>query len=134
MEHIGSTAIGRIVSKDVVDILLGTDVQSIDDACRRTMELGYHLDGRRGSHAWLCWPGPEQRQVIVHVVPRGGDEWTNRLRFRDALRSRPDLAAEYEALKIRLAGLTEDWAEYTGMKRAFVDRVLVTALDDNVRG
>ena len=43
------------------------------------------------------------RLVQIHVCPVGIDWEHNHLRFRDRLRTEPDLAASYEELKRRLA-------------------------------
>ena len=72
----------------------------------------------------------QRRQVIAHVVPAGGAEWQRRIRFRDTLRADPGLARDYEQLKLRAAARTDDWTEYTGMKKAFVHRVLVMPTPD----
>jgi GrpB-like predicted nucleotidyltransferase (UPF0157 family) len=64
----------------------------------------------------------------LHLTEPGSDLWLERLAFRDALRGDPDLAAEYEALKIRLADeRRDDVRAYTIGKRAFVARVLASA-------
>ena len=130
IEHIGSTAIGTIAAKNVVDIIVGVDEHALSNAVQAIQAIGYHLDGRRGQHAWLCWPAVELRQLIAHVVPAGGAEWQRRIRFRDILRADPGLARDYEQLKLRAAARTDDWTEYTGMKKAFVHRVLVMPTPD----
>jgi GrpB-like predicted nucleotidyltransferase (UPF0157 family) len=64
----------------------------------------------------------------LHLTERGSDPWLERLAFRDVLRGDPDFAAEYEALKIRLADEDRDNGRaYTTGKRAFVARVLASA-------
>jgi GrpB-like predicted nucleotidyltransferase (UPF0157 family) len=61
----------------------------------------------------------------LHLTEEGSDLWRERLAFRDALRGDPDLTAEYEALKFRLAHEhPDDLQAYTHGKQAFVARVL----------
>jgi GrpB-like predicted nucleotidyltransferase (UPF0157 family) len=63
----------------------------------------------------------------LHVTEEGSDLWRERLAFRDALRADPELAAEYEALKLRLAEeFCDDGLAYVAGKRAFVTRVLAS--------
>jgi GrpB-like predicted nucleotidyltransferase (UPF0157 family) len=63
----------------------------------------------------------------LHLTEQGSDLWRERLAFRDALRGNADLAAEYEALKFRLAHEhPDDLQAYTHGKRAFVARVLAS--------
>jgi GrpB-like predicted nucleotidyltransferase (UPF0157 family) len=45
------------------------------------------------------------------------------LRFRDRLRSEPDVRAAYEALKLELATTTVSRGAYTAGKSAFVERI-----------
>ena len=57
----------------------------------------------------------------------GGSEFQARLAFRDFLRTHPETAAEYEALKRRLAALHEhDREAYTDGKSEFIRGVLRT--------
>src|SRR5205807_2473818 len=50
-------------------------------------------------------PSPRlpETEYGLHLTEPGSDLWRERLAFRDALRTDPALAAEYEALKLRLA-------------------------------
>jgi GrpB-like predicted nucleotidyltransferase (UPF0157 family) len=64
----------------------------------------------------------------LHLTEPGSALWRERLAFRDALRADAGLAAQYEALKLRLArDHSDDIAAYTAGKRAFVARVLRAA-------
>jgi GrpB-like predicted nucleotidyltransferase (UPF0157 family) len=64
----------------------------------------------------------------LHLTEEGSDLWRERLAFRDALRREGDLAAEYEALKLRLAHEhPDDLQAYTRGKQAFVAHVLANA-------
>lgn len=128
IEHIGSTAIGGIRSKDVVDLLVGVPQDTCPDATERLKSAGYVVEGERVGHAWLCWPNANDRKVIVHVVVASGHEWQRRVTFRDALRSDSRLAAEYESVKEHAADQAHDWDEYTSLKAAFVQEVLGSRL------
>jgi GrpB-like predicted nucleotidyltransferase (UPF0157 family) len=70
----------------------------------------------------------DARKLNLHLTEPGSSLWRERLGFRDALRADPALAAEYEALKLRLAQRHPgDVRTYTDAKREFVRRVLVAA-------
>ena len=74
---------------------------------------------------WFCKPSPQSRTHHLHLVPYGSALWMQRLRFRDALRADPALAAEYAALKCELARrFRHDREAYTEAKTPFVERVL----------
>ena len=126
VEHCGSTSIPGIPAKPILDILVGIpeplDVASIRSALA---PLGYE-------HAtWAGVPGHEvfgkgdPRTHLVHVVPLHGPAWDRILCFRDALREDPSLAAEYGALKRRLAArYPNDRSAYTDAKPDLVERVI----------
>jgi GrpB-like predicted nucleotidyltransferase (UPF0157 family) len=124
IEHIGSTAIGFIRSKDVVDILVGLTNPGLAGAVAELELRNYALEGQRDGHCWMSWPGPENRSVVVHVVRFNGEIWNARLAFRDTLLANRCIALEYEALKHSLASTTDDWTVYTSGKSSFVARVV----------
>jgi len=60
---------------------------------------------------------------------RGHTVWKCLLVFRDYLRSHPDVAAEYAALKRALAGThSDDRHAYMSAKGEFIERVTATAM------
>ena len=61
--------------------------------------------------------------MIVHVVGQGSPQWDDLVRFRDALRADPGLAAEYESLKREKLAELSAW--YSGRdKEPFIRSVL----------
>jgi hypothetical protein len=70
-------------------------------------------------------PSPELRTHRLHLVSVHSEVWQQRLMFRDALRARPALAAEYARLKVELAEQHRfDREVYTQAKSAFIRGVL----------
>jgi len=68
----------------------------------------------------------------VYLCPAGNGTHRNRLAFRDHLIAHPEAAAEYAALKRRLAGeFRMDGDGYTAHKREFVDAIVARALADD---
>ena len=132
IHHIGSTAIPGIAAKPVIDMLAG--VRDLDDARAAfdpLYELGYISTPHRQDEAHhFSKPSSRLSEVAygLHLTEPGSDLCRERLAFRDALRADPALAAEYEALKARLAERHgSDLAAYTTGKRGFVARVLAGA-------
>jgi len=60
----------------------------------------------------------------VHLVEQGTEFWRRHLAFRDALRSQPELAEEYAALKRALAPRFDDVNDYADAKASFIASVL----------
>jgi GrpB-like predicted nucleotidyltransferase (UPF0157 family) len=121
IHHIGSTAIPGIAAKPVIDMIAGVDdFEGARAAYAPLVASGWtHTPHRPGIAHRFAKPG-----FGVHLTEPGSDLWRERLAFRDALRADPDLAAEYEALKLRLAREHDDLGAYTRAKRAFVAAVL----------
>jgi GrpB-like predicted nucleotidyltransferase (UPF0157 family) len=118
-------------AKPVIDIMAG--VRGLDESRASLAALGgagYQYAPYRGDVMhWLCKPSVAYRTHHLHLVPHGSKLWTDRLAFRDHLRSNPAIAAEYADLKARLADVhRNDREAYTQAKGPFVTRVLRLAL------
>jgi GrpB-like predicted nucleotidyltransferase (UPF0157 family) len=129
IHHVGSTAIPGIAAKPIIDIVAG--VRSLDGArlaFEPLAEASYTYSPHRpGIAHHFAKPSPDAPEYGLHLTQPGSDLWRERLSFRDVLRSDPQLAAEYETLKRRLAHEhPEDIEAYTTAKRVFVARVLAT--------
>lgn len=130
VQHIGSTAVPGLIAKPIIDILAG--VRSITVAERLASPLcqsGYAtsaaFNASLSDRKWFMRWADGRRTHHLHLVVHGGPVWRKRLKFRDALRSDPELAAEYAALKIRLAEThPEDREAYTDAKTAFVGAIV----------
>lgn len=127
IEHIGSTAVPGLAAKPVLDIL--APVHSLAGstgaiAAAAGLDYVYHPYRAEAMH-WFCKPSPAHRTHHLHLVPWGSALWRDRLAFRDALRHSPALAAEYQALKQRLAAqFADDREAYTDAKGPFIAAVL----------
>jgi GrpB-like predicted nucleotidyltransferase (UPF0157 family) len=131
IHHVGSTAIPGIAAKPIIDIIAGVrDLEEARAAFASLRENSYnHAPHRPGIAHHFDKPSVEssERTHGLHLTEPESDLWRERLAFRDALRGDPDLVAEYEALKLRLAHAHgADAAAYTSGKRAFVASVLAT--------
>jgi GrpB-like predicted nucleotidyltransferase (UPF0157 family) len=132
IHHIGSTAIPGIAAKPIIDMIAGVrDLEEARAAFEPLREHAYVFAPHRPGEAHhFSKPSLRLSEVThgLHLTRPGSDLWRERLAFRDALRRDPALAAEYEELKLRLAGEHgDDAAAYTQGKRVFVARVLAGA-------
>jgi GrpB-like predicted nucleotidyltransferase (UPF0157 family) len=124
VHHIGSTAVPGLAAKPSLDLLAGVrDLEEARAAVQPLCAEGYEHAFHRVDALWFRKAG-----AALHLTEPGSPLWRERLAFRDALRADPALAAEYEALKLRLAEEhPHDASAYTGGHRAFVARVLAAA-------
>ena len=128
IHHVGSTAVPGLSAKPILDLVAGVcDLEDARAAAGPLAEHGYVDDPHRpgiAHHFAKRAPAGETTHGL-HLTEPDSDLWRERLVFRDALRADPELAAEYEALKLRLAAEhAGDGAAYTQGKRAFVAAVL----------
>jgi GrpB-like predicted nucleotidyltransferase (UPF0157 family) len=116
IHHVGSTAVPGLRAKPIVDMVAGVnDLDEARAAFGPLQELGYAYREHRPEAHLLRKPGHH-----LHLTEPDSDLWRERLAFRDALRSDPELAAEYARWKLDHAA----GGSYTARKTPFVARVL----------
>ena len=127
VEHIGSTSIPGIHAKPIIDLAIG--VATLEDADKMEpgmRSLGYDYPRDVGiPDQYVFGRGHPVRKYIAHVQVHESDHWNDYLIFRNRLRESPQLAKEYESLKLALAGeFKNDRATYGDRKAKFVAHVL----------
>lgn len=135
VQHVGSTAISGLSAKPILDIQIA--VSSLESmkliAVPILQKLDYEYwannpDSKRMFFVKGMPPYGDKRTHHVHIFEQQSDHWCNKLLFRDYLRLHPDVAKEYEQLKIKLAQEhLYDREKYTDEKLDFVNKVLQLA-------
>ena len=131
IEHFGSTAVPGLAAKPIVDMLVEvTDLAATREQVAPILESQGYDYFWRPTHGddgppWYAWfikrDASGARTHHIHMVEASFDEHWSRLKFRDALIARPELAKEYETLKIALAAATpDDRVAYTRAKSEFI--------------
>ena len=136
IEHIGSTAVPGLAAKPVIDIMFGVStLEASRPAIAAAAGLGYcYFPYRVEEEHWFCKPSPAFRTHHLHLIPVNSPRWRQSIAFRDYLRAHPNVSAEYEMLKRRLAQEHHlDREAYTEAKRPFIDRITSLALPENAR-
>ena len=125
MQHFGSTSIGGIKAKPIIDILVG--LRRFDDGpllIAPLEALGYDYVGPDMVPNDHLFGKGVVRTHLLHAVEHGGYHWRRDLKFRDRLRADSALAEEYERLKVNLAArFADSRAAYTAAKAAFIDAI-----------
>lgn len=123
IHHVGSTAVGGIWAKPIVDILVELPLKgNMTDIGNQFVKNGYRLmskeEGRLSLNKGYTEMGFAERVFHLHLRFKGD---CNELYFRDYLNENPAVANAYEALKMTLWKQHEhDRDGYTDAKGAFV--------------
>ncbi|MCY6411240.1 GrpB family protein [Acinetobacter sp. VNH17] len=121
IEHIGSSAIPNAISKGDLDIYIEVPSQYFLNSIEQLKTLNFKekLDTLR-THE-LCMLESQQHDVALQIVVTGS-EFCNFLTFRDRLRRFPDLVTQYNQLKQRCVGSSQE--QYREIKSNFIQQIL----------
>ena len=132
IEHVGSTAVAGMTAKPILDIVVAILRLSDGPGLVATLlGIGYeHIpEDPVVDREFLVKGPPGTRQIHLSLTAPDSACWRSHVLFRDRLRLNPTIAADYAALKKRLAARhPADRAAYTAGKAAFIERVLDAAL------
>jgi len=137
IEHVGSTAIPGLAAKPVIDIMVGLPglreaETRIADLARRGYEYVPAYEARLPDRRYFRKSCEGAQRSHLHAVVRDGAFWRRLLLFRDHLRRHPDVAADYLALKRRLAReYGANRLGYAEAKDSFVAAVVAAAEQDS---
>ena len=127
--HMGSTAVPGLAAKPVIDIIvLVGDLDEVRPSILRLEDTGYSYwrDNPDKTKLFLVkgLPPAPTRTHHLHVYT-DAKEFDRRIRFRDALRERASLRADYAGLKHMLAErFACDREAYTAGKAEFIARAV----------
>jgi GrpB-like predicted nucleotidyltransferase (UPF0157 family) len=129
LEHTGSTAVPGLGAKPIVDILAGVeDELDRPAAIAAIRSAGYVHRGEQEIPGRDFFRRGDPRQYHLHLARIGSAFWRDHLDFRDWLRTHPDVAEAYMALKTQLAQrYPTDREAYILGKTSFVEGVLRAA-------
>lgn len=117
ISHIGSTAISGIWAKDIVDVLIevskGADIENIAKTIEKKGFIRMSTEANRISlnHGYTK-DGFADKVFHVHLRYAGDND---ELYFRDYLNEHPQIAREYETMKLQL------WKQYKYNRDAYTD-------------
>jgi GrpB-like predicted nucleotidyltransferase (UPF0157 family) len=130
IHHVGSTSVPSLCAKPKIDIDIELgDAGRLSAAIERMMEPHRAFHGNPyGDGLWTFTEGHGSYGSRIYLCTVGNPEHAKRILFRDHLRSHPQAAASYAALKQRLAVEAKgDWRRYTDGKAAFVAEIVRSA-------
>lgn len=147
IDHIGSTSLGDIAAKPIIDILIGLkDQKLLEETISPMVNAGY-------TYIEQFTPGMPYRRFFVkltpisnaplprtitskdtlrfgidyntvaniHVIEQGTYHWIRHIAFRDYLLAHPDVRIAYEQLKLEIAKIDfSDPLDYNAHKEEFI--------------
>jgi GrpB-like predicted nucleotidyltransferase (UPF0157 family) len=134
ISHGGSTSVPGLSAKPIIDMF--AVVKSLSDAglIRKDLEdFGYHYRGEEGVPERILFAkGPEEmRTYHLQLVERESGQWKNHILLREYYRRHPEVATEYEKLKLELAEkYPNDRKAYGAGKKEFIAKVLEKAREE----
>jgi len=133
IEHFGSTAVPGLAAKPIIDMLV--EVTSLEETKMTIVPI---LEAQGYDYFWRPTAGDDvppfyawfikrdsigNRTHHIHMVEKDFEHW-ERLLFRDYLIEHPEIAKQYEALKLRLVNeYPNDRVAYTQGKTDFIVKV-----------
>ena len=136
IEHVGSTAVGGLAAKPIIDILVGLHrLEDADDCAGAFATLGYqfvaealaYLPDDRYFRRLVNSAEKAIEEFHLHATAYASTFWRDRIRFRDMLRTSRVLADEYVALKRELTRRYTLGSDYSIAKTEFIRRALSRA-------
>lgn len=126
LEHIGSTAVAGMMSKPIIDIMVGvTDGGEMLEAEALLRKSDYNAKGESGIPGRLFFTCGSPCVFHLHLVQREGTIWNNHVDFKNKLISDPEAADLYVATKQDLARkFPADRDSYTKGKAALIEQFL----------
>jgi GrpB-like predicted nucleotidyltransferase (UPF0157 family) len=132
IEHVGSTAVPGLAAKPIIDLQLSVaQIDPVEPYGDPLQRLGYLFvpDPESPGFHLFAKPAERPRTHHLHVCESESEHERRHLAVRDFLRSHPDAAAEYEALKRRVAAEhPEDRLAYIEAKAPFMAALEARAL------
>lgn len=124
LEHVGSTAVPGLAAKPIVDLQLSvTALEPRERYVAPLQRLGYLFAPAPESPDYHFFAKPPERPRAhhLHVCQAGGEQELRHVAVRDFLRSHPEEAARYAALKREVvARHPQDRLAYIDGKDAYV--------------
>lgn len=128
LEHIGSTSVPGLMSKNIIDIMAGVADKMAAEQCLSRLHLAGYDNAKDLDHPewfYLLYKRLEGSYCHLHIVKEKSEHHSRHIAFRDWLCSHPEDAREYERLKIKLAEKhRNDRVGYTNAKSDFIEGIL----------
>ena len=133
IEHIGSTAIPDLISKPIIDMILGLesiDLKDIENLISKLEQLGYqYMHDFNGRHFLAKGPESKRTHHLNLVIHNDPIQWQEKIQFRELLIANPDLRQAYQDQKLELQSqFANNRQQYTKRKSEFIQSLIAKHL------
>lgn len=137
IEHVGSTAVGNLGGKGIIDIYVATSKDNLEKVSEKLTQAGYRLieedptQIRHVTHvADLPDPVEDQRRYHIHLGTLDNENFKRMIVFRDYLRNHPKDLKKYAEIKQTAADLANNNRdEYLRIKGPIIEEIIENALN-----
>jgi len=130
IEHVGSTSIPDLGGKGIIDIAISVAKEDMGHVSEILQKLGYEYrptfstPNRMYFIAYLADSEEGNRRYHIHLTYPSSKEWKELIGFRDYLRTHPEAAKEYAAIKKHAASIAnQDGKQYRKMKESIFEKI-----------
>lgn len=129
IQHIGSTAIPRMIAKPIIDIAAAlSSLDNAKDLIKPLTTLGYNYDESVSSSERYFFRKGEPTQYHLSLTAPNVSFWRRQILFRDYLISHPSAAKEYQELKVKMIEIDPTGrGDYINAKDPFIKKILKLA-------
>ncbi|HEY5260139.1 MAG TPA: GrpB family protein, partial [Rhabdochlamydiaceae bacterium] len=131
IEHVGSTAVPGLGGKGIIDIAIAVDKNQREAVSKELQAMGYILNPKGCTPERLFFYAdlPDEKEPVrryhIHLTDAESKDWKDFIAFREYLKSHPEEAQNYAALKEKAAAEAGGEGEiYRKLKDPLFKRVL----------
>ena len=131
LQHVGSTAVGGLSSKPVIDILAGLHSYPANSQVIEELErVGYEYLGEAGVMGRQYLRKRSVESYNLHLVEEGSDHWEKNVLLRDYLRANSEEAMRYARHKEELMKKgVKTLLEYSDQKDKMMAEMIERAIE-----
>ncbi len=134
VHHIGSTAISEVGGKGIIDILVALyDWGTKEKTVEKLRKLGFkHIHPEENGRIFLSKIGETKyKDIHIHLVKKGGEDYLEKLLFRDFLKINKKEAKKYHELKQKWGKEAKgDRKRYGKLKKSYIENIIISAKEE----
>lgn len=135
IEHVGSTAVPGLGGKGIIDLCIATVKGRMEKLSNQAQNAGYvfiahaSFEDRLFLQIDLSLKTGGLQRYHLHIVNKTSQQYSNLIIFRDFLRSHPQIAKRYVAIKQAAARKSNENKDvYMAIKQPMIEDILKKAI------